>query len=628
MAQQQVDPFLDALAAVRGSSTPAVAQPSLPSQAQAPDPFDAALSQVRTAQPSTQPDFRSTNEVDQRGNPVIAFGKEALAGFNPVAINRAIQSAFWHPIETAKGVLGAQDKVRQDAMAAFDKGDYVTGTAKMVDWLIPFLGPRLSEAGDLLQQGETARGLGAATDVGLQLALPTAMKQLPNMRVSPAMRPRNAVAAEAVGFGEQHGIPLDAGTATGRSVIQTVQKRASDSLGGAGIAEDFKIRQADRLATVGEQQAARAHPSAPVSPEQAGTALKQGVRASVADFKAQANQAYDTLRQIEASAPAQTRAVQPGAPVQSMKLAVDVRPVKQAMTQIYQELRREAELVPLQGAKAKTLTTLDRLMNGPDFAPLSVADGALGDLKALARTDDVLKRSVSQGIAAKAVTNLEASVQASAQQAGPAAVKALGDGRRATVGKYQAIEVLEQIADEPVQAFNQAVWRKDAGVERLRAVQKLAPDALPKVGRAFLDDLMATATSEGGFSKAQGLLAKWENLGPQTKLLLFRDPGHILDLDRFFRLAKIIGTNPNPSGTARVLTAFNVAAMPPAYLVSKLLYSKAGVKLLTKGLQIPVGHKAAAATWAAEVSRAVGEMAPSVALPAAADRDATEGPPR
>jgi len=103
---------------------------------------------------------------------VGGFLSEATQGLNPRNINAAIQAAFWHPIETGKGLLTAQDVPRQEALTSFQQGDYVTGTRKLIDWMIPILGPRLDEAADYLQQGQIARGLGATTDVGVAMATP------------------------------------------------------------------------------------------------------------------------------------------------------------------------------------------------------------------------------------------------------------------------------------------------------------------------------------------------------------------------------------------------------------------------------------------------------------------------
>ena len=107
---------------------------------------------------------------------VGGFLSEATQGLNPRNINAAIQSAFWHPIKTGQGMLAAQDVPRQEALTAFQGGDYLTGTRKLIDWLIPVLGPRLDEAADYLQQGQTARGLGATTDVGLAIATPAIVR--------------------------------------------------------------------------------------------------------------------------------------------------------------------------------------------------------------------------------------------------------------------------------------------------------------------------------------------------------------------------------------------------------------------------------------------------------------------
>ena len=84
---------------------------------------------------------------------------------------------------------------------------------------------------------------------------------------------------------------------------------------------------------------------------------------------------------------------------------------------------------------------------------------------------------------------------------------------------------------------------------------KVAPDELPKIGRAFLDNLMGQATAEGGFGHAKKLYADWQRVGPDTKRLLFKDPALVRDLDSFFLLAKRLSDTPNPSGTALTLNA-------------------------------------------------------------------------
>ena len=129
----------------------------------------------------------------------------------------------------------------------------------------------------------------------------------------------------------------------------------------------------------------------------------------------------------------------PGAPL--LGSAVDVgMPVhlaveKQMLEPLYTRLKRESELVPLQGDKGRALVALDRLMNGPDVAPVSVVDAALGDLKTMARSEIPELRTAGQGVAAAAVKRLSAAVDRAVAKAGPEAVEALEAGRRCRHGR-------------------------------------------------------------------------------------------------------------------------------------------------------------------------------------------------
>jgi len=275
------------------------------------------------------------------------------------------------------------------------------------------------------------------------------------------------------------------------------------------------------------------------------------------------------------------------------------------------------------GDKARALTALDRLMSAPDMAPLSIADAALGELKAMSRVDQAFRRTTGQGVAAEAVRTLEQQVRAGAVQAGPDAFQALMEGRAATVNKFKTIDVLDKLATEPVSVFNQATWAKDAGIARLRELARIAPTQVRQIGRAWIENALTKATSEGGFGHAQKLLADWERMGPETKRLLFRDAAHIKDLDNFFLLAKKLAENPNPSGTALTLAKSGELALlfsspltgaatsVGAAGLTKLLYSPAATRLVLQGLRLPVGATAARAAWAAQFARLVQEQQPA-----------------
>jgi hypothetical protein len=244
-----------------------------------------------------------------------------------------------------------------------------------------------------------------------------------------------------VAFAEREGIPVDAATATGNRALQGVQHLADRSLIGSVVGGKARAAQEAALEQTGQRLAGRASPTA-VGAEQAGVGVQQAFASRAATLHGEANVAYDALRAIEAQQRQSVRTLggvrsAPGAhkPFTEVPLAVNLAPVQRAMRPTYTALKREAELVPLMGDKARQLTTLDRLMRADAEVPLSVADAALSDLKGMARTDQVFRRTQGQGIAASVVRQLDAQVLATAKQAGPKAVKALQQGRQATKAK-------------------------------------------------------------------------------------------------------------------------------------------------------------------------------------------------
>lgn len=603
----------------------------VPLRALTVDPSPAAPSVLRVPVGQLQAEPEPETEQTPDGH-LAGFAKELWAGINPVAMVEGLIKASADPVGTIKGIGAAQGTLGQESADAFKSGDYLTGTRKLVNYLIPILGPGLDRSGDLAAEGKYGAAGGAAAAIGAQVVAPELIRRVPS--VTARIAPRNANPAEraAVDFGMREGIPVDAGTATGNPVVRGTLWGSERTLGGSVVGGRARQAQAEGFATVGDRLSARAS-AAPVTAEQAGQGVRDAVRQRAATFNAEANTAYSRLRALEAQATPQTVNVsQPGRmpgggtiPVNvptSMRLAVDIGPTKTAMRPVYDALKRESELVPLMGDKARALTNLDRLMNAPDMAPLSVADGALSEIKALARDGN--------RIAAQTVTTLDQAVVASAKQGGQPVLDALMQGRAATVNKYKTLATLDKLhATEPVKVFTQLTAGKDSAVSLLRDVQKHAPAELPTLGRAFVEGLLEKATAEGGFGRTAGVMADWERLGPQTKLLLFKNPGFVRDLDSFFLLAKKAAENPNASGTAFQAgitgQAIAIYANPALGLglqvggtgLAALLHSPRAVRLIVKGMRIPVGNTAAATAVTAELAKLVreseGRLVPGVA---------------
>lgn len=581
---------------------------------------------------------------------VKAFGSE----INPVpmidAMGRAIIPQFvgeplglgkTGPINALRADMAARGQIWQRGTEAGQQGDLASWLASRIYGSIPFVGPKLDQAGQEMASGEVGAGVGRTLGFSAASMGPAAAA---NARIRvPAIAgpPKNPVEAAAVQFGESKGIPIDAATATGRRVVGNLQKRATESLGGAGVADEFRQAQAGAFTRVGDELAERANqtrtgrPGPPQSPISAGESVQGRLESRINAQARVADAAYNELRRIEqqrGQTIAQTGGVRAPAtsaqPFTNVPLAVDVSAAKTSLRPLYDSLKREAELnIPMQGGKGRTLAALDGLMNGPDMAPLSVVDGALGDLKAMARTGDLpALRTRGQATAAEAVKALEAQVTATARMAGPDVHAALMRGRQATISKYETAAVRDTLSTEPAQLVRQLTANKDVGLERLRAVAQETPREIPKVARAYLEQLMEKATAEGGFGHADALWADWQRLGPETKAILFKDRALIKDLDNFFLLAKRAAANPNPSGTAQVMTALNVGTAPATYTLARMLYSRRGVQALTRGVTLSLSRRGATAAQAGamgELARVAREFAEQEAVPAVAEDEAS-----
>lgn len=295
-------------------------------------------------------------------------------------------------------------------------------------------------------------------------------------------------------------------------------------------------------------------------------------------------------------------------------LATDLTAFRKAFQPIYQRLLRERELVPMMGEQGRVLVALDRLMEGPATAPLSIVDAALGRLKAAARGDSLPElRTQGQGTAAAAVQALDAQVRKAATDAGPEVWRALETGRTATKAKYVVADILDRLKTEPVKAFQQLTAKADTGIKLLEQIKQVAPNELPNVGRAVLEQIIDRATAEGGWGRSDRAWRDFTDLGPRTKEMLF-GAENIQPLTQFFQLSKMLKRNPNPSGSAythaSAVATGSVISNPlwaAAYQVgagslAMLMRNPRFVKAFVTGAKIPTAAKATHVAAMAEVA--------------------------
>jgi hypothetical protein len=562
-----------------------------------------------------------------------AFFSEATAGINPVNIVQGLAQALRDPRGTVKAAWNAQTELWRQADELRAQGKIGEGDRKKIYSLIPLLGPRIDQADEAFQAGEYAKGFGILTDVVGQVFGPKIIKKV-GVPVLPKLvrSTLNPTEEAAIQLGLREGVPLDVATVTGSGHALKVQRVAESTYFGDIVAERIAQARAEALPQLGERLAGKVHPTA-VGPFEAGQGLQTAAENVIRAHHQEANVAYSRFRALEAD-PQFTQQVQIGVtksnawtpqgtltytstPVMgAMQLPVDLRVVKASFSPLLDRLKRQLTIT--QQEMSPGLKTLDNIVNGPDFAPLSQVDVDLGVIKRLANEGVDLPelRDISQGLSAKGVQALEHEVAQTAGRASPDIVAALQEGRAATTAKYAAKEVFDKLREEPVQAFRQTIYNKDAGINYLKELGRIAPQEMPKVGRAVLEDLFDIATKEGGFMKAQTIAGRWENLGSQTKQLLYGS--HAADLDAFFLLAKRLAATPNPSSSA--LTMFGTGASVAAFtnpalgvpmlmlggLTAKIMNSPRGIKLMTQGLRLQ-GGTAAAAVWGAEMTRLIEE---------------------
>jgi hypothetical protein len=542
----------------------------------------------------------------------------------------------------------AHGQLFQEADDAYRKGDYSTMAARLIQYPLLGVGPRLRESEREFAQGNYGKGTGIALGTGINIfGGPAAAEALAARGITPqtalaatvnaararGLTPSNLLKTsaqrmqEAVDFAKARGIPMTLGQAMSNRVVRgTEQLNDASSITANLISGRNRAQQAEALQQVGADIASQVSPT-PTMPLQAGEAVQTAVGRAATRHDAEATMFYDQLRALEAQQAARIAQVgglrspsATGAPFTDVPLAVDVAPLKQAMQPIYDGLmRKKATAGTLMGTEARMAARLAEILEGPDLAPLSAADAALSDLKAIARVDHAFQRTTTQGIAATAVKNLEASVQRTAQAAGPNVWTALKAGRKATKAKVAATELFDTLKEEGVGTFKSLVSPKDAAIGKLRELQQVAPEVLPQVGRAFLEDLLTTARkADSGFGNTGTIGTAWQDLGPETKRLLFRDPAHVAALDNFFQFAKQANAGLNPSGSALLGTlsakgayllhnpAGGVALEIGQGALAQALWSPRVVRLLTQAMKTPMAATGAARRLYLELSPLLG----------------------
>jgi ddrB-like ParB superfamily domain/phage-Barnase-EndoU-ColicinE5/D-RelE like nuclease1 len=492
-----------------------------------------------------------------------------------------------------------------------------------------------------LDGADNNTALAQATTMGLVAGRPAGGASAREIGLIPEFRSNlNPVQQGAVDFLRSEAVPLKAGTITGNRFLKTAEAVTASSPLGTLQASDFARATEQGLTRVAGNLAEQASPT-PATAESVGARAARGLQDVIAERQVARDAAYVKAWEGR-NDPAQTVSVpvrtqqnkifdQVGrdtgrtetVPVyEDVNMPVDVRDLKAQAQPVYQEMLWT--LTPAEQSASAGFNAVRRLIDSDDYVPAWQAEHALSGLKSMARTTtNSGVRNTSQGIAASLIPDLQRGIDAAVYKSGgQEALEGLQNGRAIHADVMDVADIADKLRSEPVQAFNQLTWGKDTGISYLRRIEEQTPDLMPQIGRAYAEQLFQQATQEGGFQRAAGILRQWENLGPETKKLLYPNPALRQSLDNFFLGAKAVAENVNPSGTAIVqqATSLNPLRWLAGWAGGKLLFTPGGIRLLTGAVQNPPTNPGAGALLRSQASRIAGP-------PGGAAGDEPGGPP-
>lgn len=576
----------------------------------------------------------SANQPKTVGDHLTDFLKSAGEQLNPVTMVKGLAHVVTNFPEAVKSYGKQNEELFNKSSEAFKKGDYAEGVRHGLGYLmnaVPGLGSTADAAGDEMAKGNYGKGLGSAAGAALAIAGPAAIpKSIPIAKVGIETGP----VADALSFANRRDIPVNLAATTDNPFIKGIQQVASSTVGGSTFATPGKAIEALAMERTAGQLASEAHPQF-VAPASAGRDLGIALEKRASNFGADAGKSYAYIQSVEGK-PSNIDRVKVGEKTQQgtiidpstgqpqttttpiykdIPMAVDVSGIKTWAAPILEKLKERWKAADPQAAQniAQQVKSLESIVEGPDMKSASVAEKDLGNLKALVRNTDPATESSLR--ASKVVDQLQSAIDARVDRADPRALSELQNARAKWATKADIEETLQRLRDEPVQAFDQSVWKRDTGIEYLKKIAQYAPAEMPKLGRAFLEDAFGKASETGKFAGGDRLFSTWTNLGAETKSILFPNASLRADLNDFFMLAKRLPAVANTSGTAgAALAGKSIDAVsvimagkgnPEAVLglvspavITKLMYHPAFVKALNRGMSLPVGTPAKVAAWA------------------------------
>lgn len=484
-------------------------------------------------------------------------------GIDPEASRKAGETA-WSIIKGLRDIPERTGAELTQSGSALAHGD-LPGAAYHLAGAVPFVGPAAQQVGDDVAAGHYATGFGHALTLLGPYVAPEILAAIKNTPVLPGMLPEaNPKVTAALDYLESKGVPANAAAKSGSGFVQQVQKVADTTPIGAVVSNNAAKATTSALASEAADLTSRATPAVPAD------ALYAKFRAAEAD-PANVQRVQVGTRNVPSSSsilgpnsqPAMTQGATTQPIYQDIPLPVKVGDLKPVLKPIYDQM----QWMPAADRDASAgYRAVDKILHGPDYIPASEAEVGLSGIKAMARDGS----GRSAGIAKFITPKLQTMIDNAAAQGGPDVVKALQEGRAA---------------------------------------------AASEMGRDWLQKTFDKQQAEGGFGKEAGAWADWQRLSLPDKMTLFRSPGLVDDIDKFFLGSKKLAENPNPSGSGLVSWVAAQSALAVTHPISgavytigsgalsKMMHSQAGVRALTQGIRVSLDSTAPAAMKAAAANQ-------------------------
>lgn len=464
----------------------------------------------------------------------------------------------------------------------------------------PFIGPSIETAGQDIQGGNYQGAAGGLTGVLGQVAAPYALEKggaalnrlkapLGDMTVQPrgTVPAESASPAELKAYADQNGIPLNAAQATEHNLprnLQSAGERAT--VGGTAVKQQIKASQA-ATAQHAENLLNSLSPNTP-DLATAGDAIKQGVDQALQKEQMQSRQAYAAIDQ------------------QASGTGVDLRPLKQTAQQIFQDSSFVRKAGALDQRRAAAI--LQDVGNLPDSGSFSDAQQLRSALLDASRSPELAISNQAQGWI-KQLTGATDNAMMTAAKSKPG----LETSFRAANDHWQQLQddfnnprsPLAQILQEPDPSkVPQKLTQKGqigGSPYNAQLLDRYGIDKGP-VKWAILNDLMGKDFRL--YNKTLG------GYGDDFLGSVF-SPEEMDHVYKTGAIARSVGLNTNPSGTAGVSGAIEdvrhpIFSLAPKAAAAKLTNSPG----FNRRLMTPPAPRAGSALLPLAAARAAGQAQP------------------